>query len=48
MTAVGSIGILIRCFKLGRFGKTEKKKFLIVSFDQTFLFKRKVWIGGNA
>mgnify|MGYP001582422308 CR=1 FL=1 len=30
ITAVGSVGILIRCFKLGRFG------------NQTFLLKRKV------
>jgi hypothetical protein len=43
MTAVGSIGILIRCFKLGRFGKTELEAMLDKLFTGSTLYLSKAF-----
>ena len=43
MTAVGSVGILIRCFKLGRFGKTELEAMLDKLFTGSTLYLSKAF-----
>lgn len=43
MTAVGSVGILIRCFKLGRFGKAELKAMLDKLFTGSTLYLSKAF-----
>lgn len=43
LTAVGSVGILIRCFKLGRFGKSELEAMLDTLFTGSTLYLSKAF-----